>query len=86
MSRSCFTQLTVTNALWVGVTEDSVLVPIGKITSLLEQGPWQILSKAGVMNESDIQIIENLKILNNRISFSSAYSHSTGIFSGLSRV
>lgn len=69
MSRSRFIQLTVTNALWLGVTENSVLVPISKITSLLEEGLWQISSKAGFMNKSDIQIIKNLKILNNRISF-----------------
>jgi len=84
--QSSFIQLTVTNALGIGVTENSVLVPISKIMSLLKEGSWKILSKAGVMNKLDIQVIKNLKILNNRILFSSEYSHSTRIFDGLSQV
>ena len=84
--RSSFIQLTVTNALGVGVTENSVLVPISKITSLIKEGLWKILRKAGVMNKLDIQVIKNLKILNNKILLSSKYSHSTRIFDGLSQV
>lgn len=86
MSHSCFIRLTVTNSTWVGVTKDSVLMPIGKITSLLKQGMWQLLGEVGVVNKPDIKEIKNLEILSSRRLLSSRCSHSTKTLDKLSQI
>jgi len=61
-------------------------MPIGKITSLLKQGMWQLLGEVGVVNKPDIQEIKNLEILSSRRLLSSRCSHSTRTLDKLSQI